>query len=174
MSEELKESLAIYLQRLLPLLSSIFLLFVSYIPLDFTLSNNIRPAVGMICVYFWVLHRPDIFNLFSVYVLGLVEDIISSAPFGSNIFALLVLYVLVTNLSKYFNAKPFTVIWYGFVLLSLITFLSRWLVVSIYYADFLPLSIVMFSFLVTAASYPVLSLINVFVQSKFMTDEELP
>lgn len=171
MSEELSENLALYIQRLLPLISSVFLLFISYIPLDLPLSNNIRPAVGMICVYFWLLHRPDIFNLLSVYILGLIEDIISSAPFGSNIFALLVLYVLVTNLAKYFNAKPFTIIWSGFAVLSLITFLSRWLMVSVYYSHFLPLSIVMFSFLVTAASYPILSLINVFVQNKLMTEE---
>lgn len=171
MSEEWGENLALYFQRLLPLISSVFLLFISYIPLDIPLSNNIRPAVGMICVYFWLLHRPDIFNLLSVYILGLIEDIITSAPFGSNIFALLVLYVLVTNLAKYFNAKPFTIIWLGFAVLSLITFFSRWLLVSVYYSQFLPLSIVMFSFLVTAASYPILSVINVFVQNKLMTDE---
>lgn len=88
-------------QRLLPLLFSLLLLFVSYIPLDLPISNNIRPAVGMICTYFWLLHRPDVFNLLSVYLLGLTEDVISSAPFGSNIFALLVLYVLVTNLSRF-------------------------------------------------------------------------
>lgn len=171
MSEEWSENLTLYFQRLLPLLVSLFLLFVSYIPLDFALSNNMRPAVGMICVYFWLLHRPDVFNLMSVYVLGVTEDIISSAPFGSNVFAVLVMYVLVTNLARYFNAKPFIIIWYGFALLSFVTFLSRWLLVSIYYSQFLPLSTVMFSFLITAASYPILSLINVFVQNKLMTDE---
>ena len=172
MNDEWSENLTLYFQRLLPLLFSLLLLFVSYIPLDLPVSNNIRPAVGMICTYFWLLHRPDVFNLLSVYLLGLTEDVISSAPFGSNIFALLVLYVLVTNLSRFFNAKPFVIIWYGFALLSLVTFLSRWLLVSVYYSHFLPLATVMFSYLVTAAAYPILSLINVFVQNRLMTDEE--
>lgn len=172
MNDEWSENLTLYFQRLLPLLFSLLLLFVSYIPLDLPISNNISPAVGMICTYFWLLHRPDVFNLLSVYLLGLTEDVISSAPFGSNIFALLVLYVLVTNLSRFFNAKPFVIIWYGFALLSLVTFLSRWLLVSVYYSHFLPLATVMFSYLVTAAAYPILSLINVFVQNRLMTDEE--
>ena len=172
MNDEWSENLTLYFQRLLPLLFSLLLLFVSYIPLDLPISNNIRPAVGMIFTYFWLLHRPDVFNLLSVYLLGLTEDVISSAPFGSNIFALLVLYVLVTNLSRFFNAKPFVIIWYGFALLSLVTFLSRWLLVSVYYSHFLPLATVMFSYLVTAAAYPILSLINVFVQNRLMTDEE--
>ena len=86
MNDEWSENLTLYFQRLLPLLFSLLLLFVSYIPLDLPISNNIRPAVGMICTYFWLLHRPDVFNLLSVYLLGLTEDVISSAPFGSNIF----------------------------------------------------------------------------------------
>ena len=172
MNDEWSENLTLYFQRLLPLLFSLLLLFVSYIPLDLPISNNIRTEVGMICTYFWLLHRPDVFNLLSVYLLGLTEDVISSAPFGSNIFALLVLYVLVTNLSRFFNAKPFVIIWYGFALLSLGTFLSRWLLGSVFYSHFLPLAMVMFSYLVTAAAYPILSLINVFVQNRLMTDEE--
>lgn len=172
MSEDLDENITSLFQRLLPLGSSLLLLFISYIPLDFSLLNNIRPAIGLICVYFWMLHRPDLFNLWSVYLLGLVDDIITSAPFGSNIFALLVLYVLIINTSQFFNAKPFVVTWYGFAILSLITILSRWLVVSIYYSQFLPLTMVMFSYLVTIAAYPLLSLFLAYVQNNLIQDEE--
>ena len=80
MSEELRENLAASLQKLLPLLTSIILVLMSYVPLNFAAANNLRPAVGLMCVFFWMLHRPDVFNLFSVYFLGLVEDIVTSAP----------------------------------------------------------------------------------------------
>ena len=172
MNEEWSENLASYFQRMLPLLSYLIMLFFSYIPLSLPTSDSVRPAVGMICAYFWLLHRPDVFNLLSVYILGLVEDIISSVPMGTNIFALLVMYLLVTNLSRFFNAKPFVIIWYGFILFSFVTFLSKWLLVSVYYSHFLPLMSVMFSFLITAAVYPILSVINVFVQNRLMTDED--
>lgn len=171
MSEEWSENLAIYFQRLLPLLSSLLLVFISYVPLNIIEVSSIHPAVGMVCVYYWIIHRPDVFNLFSVYVLGLVEDIISSAPFGSNIFALLVLYLLVSNLARFLNGKPFVINWYGFALLSLVTFFSRWLLVSVYYSQFLPLPGLLFSFLFTFAAYPVLSLFNAFVQNVLMKDE---
>ena len=171
MSEEWSENLTQYLQRLLPLLTSVLLIFISYIPLELPFSSNVRPAVALICAFFWLLTRPDVFNLLSVYLLGLTEDIISSAPFGSNVFALLIMYVLVTNLAKYFNAKPFIIIWSGFALLAFVSFFSRWLMVSVYYSQFLPVFSVFFSFLSTVAFYPILSLINVFVQSRLMTDE---
>ena len=172
MSEDIDENITSLFQRILPLASSILLLMISYIPLDFSLFNNIRPAIGIICVYFWVNHRPDLFNLWSAYFLGLLDDIISAAPFGSNILALLVLYVLITNTSRFINAKPFIVTWYWFALLSLVTMLARWLVVSVYYSQFLPLTILGFSYLVTAAAYPLVSLLLAYIQNRWIQEEE--
>ena len=100
-SEELDENITTLFQRILPLLSSLILLFLSYIPLNISFLNNIRPAMGLICVYFWMLHRPDLFNLWAVYVLGAVDDVISASPLGSNILALLLLYVLINNTSRF-------------------------------------------------------------------------
>lgn len=171
MSDDWSENLTLYFQRMLPLFSSLLLVFLSYVSLGIDGMSGIRPAMGMICVYFWLVHRPDIFNLGSVYFLGLIEDIISSAPFGSNVFALLVLYVLVSNLSRFFNGKPFIVIWYGFAMLSLIVFFGRWLLVSVYYSQFIPMFSVLFSYLFSVAVYPLLSLVNAFVQNTLMKDE---
>lgn len=171
MSDDWSENLTLYFQRMLPLFSSLLLIFLSYVPLNIAGMGGIRPAMGMICVYFWLIHRPDVFNLGSVYFLGLIEDIISSAPFGSNVFALLVLYVLVSNLSRFFNGKPFVVMWYGFALLALIAFFSRWLLVSVYYSQFIPLPSVLFCYLFSVAVYPFLSLVNAFVQNALMKDE---
>lgn len=171
MSDELRENLAAYFQRFLPFLTSVAWILVSYVPLDFASANNLRPDVGLMCVFFWTLHRPDIFNLFSVYFLGLVADIITSAPLGSNIFSFLIMYLLVSNLAAYFNAKPFIVTWYGFALFCSLTMLGRWLLVSVYYSQFLPLSLLMFSLLFTIATYPVLGLVNACVQNVLMKDE---
>ena len=171
MSEELRENLAASLQKLLPLLTSVILVLMSYVPLNFAAANNLRPAVGLMCVFFWMLHRPDVFNLFSVYFLGLVEDIVTSAPFGANIFACLIMYLLVRNLAGYLIGKPIVVTWYGFAVFCLITMFSRWLLVSVYYSQFLPLSMLMFNLLFTIAFYPVIGLVNAFVQNKLMKDE---
>lgn len=171
MQDDVAENLKTYLQRAMPLLFSIFLILLSYVPFDFPHSGSIRPAVGMVCVYYWMIHRSDLFNLVSVYVLGLMEDVISSVPFGSNILSLLILYILLNNLGRFFNGKPFIVTWYGFAILSLLTFFAKWLIISIYYGQFLPVWVGLFSYLVSIAAYPVLSLMNAFVQSYLIQDE---
>ena len=172
MLDDWKENLVSYMQRLLPLISSLVLLFISYTPLAFFPVHNIRPAVGFVCAYYWLVHRPDLFNLVSVYFLGLVDDVISNVPFGANIFSMLVLYILLNNLVRFFNGKPFVIVWYGFIVMVFVAFFTKWLVLSIYYAQFLPFSIVFFSFLFTAAVSPFLSLLLAFVQNNMIADEE--
>lgn len=171
MQDEVAENLKNYLQRMTPLLFSVFLIMLSYVPLDFPLANNIRPAVGMVCVYYWIIHRPDLFNLVSVYLLGLFEDVLSEVPLGTNIFTLLVLYLLLLNLARFFNGKPFVVTWYGFAILSFVAFFAKWLMLSIYYGQFLPVALAFFSYLFSVAAYPVLSLMNAFVQNYLIQDE---
>ena len=51
MREDENESITGFFQKLIPLASSLLLLFISYLPFNLPLLNNIRPAVGMVCVY---------------------------------------------------------------------------------------------------------------------------
>ncbi len=171
MNEDWDEALKLSIQKMLPLLTSIIWVALSYMPFDFLLPTNIHANVAVICVYYWVLHRPDVFNLFSVFFLGLFEDVLTSAPLGSSIFQLLLLYVLVGYMVKYFNGKSFELLWLGFLPLAFVVMFARWFVVSIYYADFLPFALLMFSFLLTSAVYPLVTLVNVGIQNKLMTDE---
>ena len=78
-----------------------------------------------------------------------------------------------TVLSRFLSGKPFIITWYGFAIIALVVLFTKWLVLSIYYAKFLPLSIVGFSFMVTAAAYPFISLVLAFVQNNLIADEEL-
>lgn len=171
MSQDLKENTFLVAKNCLPFVASVLMLFISYLPYNFFVLKGVHVAVGISCVYFWLQHRPDLFNLWSAFGLGLIEDLISSSPMGSNVFEVLLMYLLVNSTSRLFNAKPFIVLWYGFMALSLITMFSRWLVVSIYYSQFLPLSVLFFSYLVTIVLYPLLSLLMAFIQNRLIRED---
>ena len=173
MNEEFNENVVPLFQKSLPLISSIVVLLLAYLPINMALFNNMRSDLGLACIYFWVLHRPDLFNLASIVVLGFVDMVISSALPGAGLLAYLTMYLLLYNTQKFFNAKPFVVIWYGFMALSLITMLVKWLVVSIYYSSFLPLSVLIFTYLIGVALYPLISIVLAFVQNQFIQDEGL-
>lgn len=171
MTQNIRENTSQVAKNCLPFVVSVLMVMISYLPYNFIMMKGIHVAVGVSCIYFWLQHRPDLFNLWSAFGLGLIEDLISSSPMGSNVFEVLLMYLLVNSTSRLFNAKPFVVLWYGFMALSLITMLSRWLIVSVYYSQFLPLSALFFSYLVTVVLYPLLSLLMAFVQNKLIKED---
>ena len=170
MSEDLDENISSLFQRWLPFGVSVLFVIIFYMPLGFLSLNGIRPMVGIACVYFWLQHRPDVFNLWSVFGVGVVADILSSSPMGANILEMLLMYSFVNVTSRFFNAKPFVVLWYGFMLLTLAVLFINWLLLSVYYSQFLPLSMLLFAYLITIAIYPLLSLLLAFVQNKLMKE----
>lgn len=171
MRDNLKENIKLSFQRLMPFLLSLVLILSNYIPSFLGIPNTVRPAMGIICVFYWVLHRPDLFNIIMVFFLGFVCDVMSSAPMGADIFSFLTVYVLVTNLAAFFNNKPFIVIWYGFMFVLTAAILLKWLLVSVYYAAFMPLGHLFFTILFTIALYPVISFINDAARTHLMNDE---
>ena len=52
MSEEFQENLIAYIQKFLPFVTSALWVLFSYIPLDSAVANNLRPDMGLMCVFF--------------------------------------------------------------------------------------------------------------------------
>ena len=173
MSEDFDEKVATHFQRSLPVLTSLLFMLLAFVPFNFRIFYNVRPDFGLMCIYFWMLHRPDLFGLVIIVFMGLVNMAVSSAVGGSAMLCYLCMYLLVYNTQKLFNAKSFVVIWYGFMALSLVSMFIKWLVVSIYYNEFLPLSMLMLSYLVGVVLYPLVSMVLAFVQNRFIQDEGL-
>lgn len=162
-----------FFQRLLPLVTAVLMALSSYIPVYIGIISNIRPDMGMIAIYFWMLHRGDLFDLKSVVLLGLIDGALGTTALGMSLFAYLVVYVLMTNLRKFLNGRPFVVVWYGFMAVSLVAILLKWLVATIYWGKFLSMTSLMFSYFLGAAVYPVMSMVLAFVQNCFLQDDEL-
>ena len=66
MRDDFEENVVSLFQRLLPILTSIVFMLLAYIPINLAMFNNIRPDLGLACIYFWMLHRPDLFGLTSI------------------------------------------------------------------------------------------------------------
>lgn len=171
MREGWNEALTSWMLRWLPLFVSVLWLMISFIPLRSEISANARPMLGLMCVYFWTAYRSDLFSLMSIFILGVISDILSVAPLGIHLFMYLVMYLSVTKISKYINDKTFEILWIGLALLLPVSMLSGWLLTSIYYADFLPLKSLIFSYLISVALYPVFGGINALIVNACLQDE---
>ena len=172
MRDDLKENIKLTGQRLVPFVLSLLFILFNYIPSNLGFSNIIRPEVGVICVFYWVLNRPDLFNMFMVFFLGLVSDMMSAIPLGTNTVCYLIIYLILNNMSSFFCNKPFNVVWLMFSFVFVLVEFFKWLEVSIYYAEFSPIGHLFFTILFTIACYPLISFINDAARRYLMNDDE--
>ena len=169
MKESFAEFIKIYLKGMIPFFMTLVLMLLNFLPTHIPFSHFLRPDISMICIYFWVLYRSDLFGLVSVIILGVASDSLSGTPFGINLFVFLLTYVLTLTYWSYVYAKSFLISWVGFALVLASGLICKWLLLSVYYKTFLLLSHIGLTFMVTLLIYPLIARLNIMVQNKYLS-----
>lgn len=157
---------------LVPIISIAAIEFLFYIPRSSGFWAFLRLAPFYTGIYFWQSQRPDAFNLFSAFILGIFADVLTGAPLGVNVSAFMVLYLLSTHLSAYFNIKKFSYSWLLFFIATLITLSFKAVVISLFYRRLIPLNAMIFEFLLIFALYPLLARIYIWIERRYIHLEE--
>ena len=157
---------------LVPILSIIAITILLYIPRADSFWNFIRLTPFYAGIYFWQSQRPDIFNIFSTFILGIFADTLESTLLGINILTFLTLYITAVQISEHFNIKRFSYSWLLFGISCLITFTFKALIISILYRQIISLDLLVIECLMTIAIYPLLARIYILAEKKFIHLED--
>lgn len=173
MHDNIKDKINLFLRHRIPLMTTLMLMFLFYLPINSLEFNYFRPAVGVICVYYWTLKREYMFSYISAFMVGFLMDAYSSIPLGINILMMMVL-VFITKLAvRYFKSASFVGSWLLFGFVGLLLIFIKWLLVSIYFGGFIPLMEIMVNFLSTLMFYPLVAYINIWVQANLLPQERI-
>lgn len=155
-----------------PLLATLFLMLLFFIPVNSVEWGYLRPNIGLICVYYWTLKRGNIFGFFSAFVVGLLLDVYSSFPLGMNTLLMMITSLATIWLAHYFQHSSFDGIWLIFGLTALGITILKWLLLMIYFGRFISPDEAWLNYLSTVMFYPLISCINVWLQ-KFLPQERI-
>jgi len=72
------------------------------------------PAVALPCVFFWSVFRPAAMPPPAAFVLGLLQDLLTLAPFGTGMLTLLLAHGLAVRWRGFLARQPFLVVWVVF------------------------------------------------------------
>jgi len=118
-------------RKTVPMLTALFLVLVSYAPTHLPGYSTITPLFGLMVIYHWTLHRPDLLPSAGVFGLGLLADAMSGVSFGVNALVFLSVYGVVLSQRRFFYKKGFPVIWAAFVPITAVAALLYWLLVMV-------------------------------------------
>ena len=171
MRYEWQEKAQTYLLNRVPLLMTLILMLLFFVPLNSLELSQFRPMISVICVFYWVLKKGQVFGYISAFWVGFFADAYSSTPLGVNIMLLMLLTMLVKWLARYLRNASLSGSWLviGLVALGFIT--VKWLFLMIYSGRYLSFGELFFSFVSTVLFYPLVAYLNVRVQRRFLPEK---
>lgn len=141
-----------------PVASTAVLLLALSTPLGLPGQSALRPALVLACVFFWTLHRPSAMAPLAGFLLGLLTDLLGSAPIGIGLVGLLAAQGTALRFRRVLLRQEFLLVWLAFCGVALLFAALVWALDSLFAFALLPPAPALFQAALAAGCYPLLSL----------------
>jgi rod shape-determining protein MreD len=141
--------------QIVPILLSTLLILISAANDGTVIDYTFTPCLAAICVFYWVFTYPDLIGSLTVFVIGLISDIIFFQPLGLDIFSLLIAYVLTSKQRDDVVKYGFMVVWSFFAYFLFIFFAVKMLASFVYFGDIFFSFDLVIQYILTFLVYPI-------------------
>jgi rod shape-determining protein MreD len=116
------------LRSLSPFVLVFLLLLVTRVPFRAGDMSMYVPLISLSFAFYFTLHRPRYVPIWSLFLLGLLDDFLAGGVVGLTSLILVSVPALLLNQRRFFRNRSFVVTWAGFALLCLGASAVIWLV----------------------------------------------
>lgn len=169
MNPTLSQQLDRLARNVVPGLLGVALVLLSTIPFYIPGYGQVAGNLVLISVFYWAIHRPDLLSNITVFLIGLLQDILVGMPPGMNAIVLLLVRTIAVSQGRVFRGRSFIILWWGFGIVALACSLLVWLLSTMYV--FAPLSPVpgLYQAALTTALFPFLAGLFTLLQVKLLS-----
>ncbi|MDX2027933.1 MAG: rod shape-determining protein MreD [Alphaproteobacteria bacterium] len=98
----------------------------------------VAPPFALMMVYYWAIHRPDLFRPWMAFLIGFLNDIVHSLPLGLSALLFVAAHQVIFRQRRFFVGHSFSMIWWGFALTVFLVTLAAWILQNLIAWTFLP------------------------------------
>ena len=115
------------------------------------------PLLPLVVVFFWSIYGPSYMPAASIFIMGLLQDLLMGGPLGLWPAVYLSTQYIVLSQRSYFIGREQKVVWIGFTFAAAGAALVLWLVMSLMSGALLPLGPLVYQMVATVALYPLVA-----------------
>jgi len=138
----------------LPFTTTLLFVFLGVVVWPLPYLGAVAPPLGLIALYYWAIHRPDLLRPGMVFVIGLLNDVINMLPLGLSALLFVAAHQLVLRQRRFFAGHSFFMMWFGFILMIVIVMMSEWVLLCLARWQFLPFMPVLAQCLLAILFFP--------------------
>ncbi len=118
-------------RRSLPFVTTLVFTLLGVVAWPLPHFGPVAPPLGLIALYYWTIHRPDLFRPGMAFTIGLLSDIINFLPPGLSALLFVAAHQLVLRQRRFFAGHSFLMTWFGFVLMMSLVMTLEWLLLCL-------------------------------------------
>jgi rod shape-determining protein MreD len=129
--EALWQRLDLWLRSALPLASTLILTLLSVCAWPVPYLGYVMPPLAFIAVYYWSVHRPDLFSPAFAFYVGMLNDLISNNPIGLSALLFTIAHEVIWRQRSLFAGHSFFMLWGGFALAATLFMFAQWILMGL-------------------------------------------
>jgi rod shape-determining protein MreD len=154
---------------LLPVATTVLAILLSIQPIHIPGYAAVTPAFSLMTTYHWTIYQPTLLPALALFILGIMQDLLSGGLPGVTGLLLLLSRAIVRGQRRHFVNRPFPFVWAGFTLLTAGAMLFLWTLHSVLAAELLDFRGAVFRAVLTISLFPVASFLLGRTQRTFMS-----
>jgi rod shape-determining protein MreD len=154
-----------------PFFLSLALVVLSVVPIFIPLYMEVAPILSLVSIYHWAIYRPNLLPVFSVFMLGLLQDILFGTPVGLYVLVFLTVYGIVVSQRRFIIGKSFKFYWLGFAVVTMLASLESYVLGSVWNVMLLDFNSAIYQYLILLGFFPTLSWIFLRWQQAFLQQD---
>ena len=144
-------------RQLTPTMLTLALVIINVVPLHIPEFSRVAPLLPLMAIYHWAIFRPRLLPAYAVFLIGLLQDVLTGAPIGVNALMFLIVYGVVLSQKRFFLGKSFFILWLGFSIVAAGASVMSWIAVSILNVALVEPKTVIFQYLMTLGFFPAIA-----------------
>jgi rod shape-determining protein MreD len=140
-----------------PVALTLLLTVLSVVPVRLPAASTLAPDIVLIAVFYWTVHRPDLMRLWTVFIIGLLGDVLSGTPLGVHALVLMLVHAAIISQHKIFRGASFGMVWWAFSLIAPVAHVVAAVIAFVTTGALIDLSLFALRLVLTIGFYPALA-----------------
>ncbi len=155
-------------RQLTPAVLTLVLVIIIVMTLHIPGFSRIAPLLPQMAVNHWGIYRPRLLPAYLVFLIGLLQDVLTGTPIGVNALVLLAVYGAVLSQKQFFIGKSFFILWLGFSVIAAGALAVSWGLISVINLTLVEPRTVIFQYLLTLGFFPAIAFVFLRWQQAFL------
>ena len=138
----------------LPFLTAVICTLLGSIVWPVPYLGAVVPPLALMAIYYWALHRPDLFRPSMAFAVGLLNDVVNFLPLGLSALLFVLVHQIIFRQRRYFVGHSFFMMWSGFVLTVIAVNILQWAIVGLVRWQVIPIGPILIQILFASAFFP--------------------